>query len=79
MLIEQLFHYIELVEDDLVEHILFSKKVLPVSKIKKIILNKGIYEIYNKKGKFCTLPSEQSGASLIMVGLQRKGIEFIEK
>ena len=79
VLLDQLFRYIELVEDKLIDHIFFKKNVLAVAKITKVTLKKGMYEIYSKKGKFCSLPSEQLGVSLIMVGLQRQGIEFIEE
>ena len=79
ILIDQLFHYTELKEDVLIDHVVFKKRSLPISKIKKIVLQKGIYEIYYKKGLFCSLPSQLKGVNYIMVALQRHGLEVEEK
>ena len=79
VIIDQCLHYVELKENDLINHVIFVKKVLPIEKIKKIELVNGIYDIYDKKRKFCSLPSHLKGSSEIIVGLSRRGVEIEEK
>lgn len=79
IILDQLFHYVELKEDNLINHVIFKRHEIPVSKIKKITLVKGMYEIYTKNKKFCTIPSHLEGCDKIMVGLSRQGLEIEEK
>lgn len=79
VVLDQLFHYVELKEDKLINHLYFSRKEIEINRIKKVILEKGMYEIYIKKGKFCTIPSHLEGCDKIIIGLSRHGIEVEEK
>ena len=79
VIIDQLTHYVEVKENDLINHVFLAKHVLPISEIRKIKNNKEIYEVYSKKGKFCTIPSHLKGVDTIMFALSRRGVEITEK
>ena len=76
---DQLFHYVELKEDLLINHVFFIKKVLEINKINRITLKQGMYEVYTKKARFCTIPSRLNGADKIIIGLSRRGVNVEEK
>lgn len=78
-IIDQVFHFVEVKEDKLINQVVFKRKTLPISKIKKLVLVNGTYEVYSGKKKFCTIPSQVKGAPEIAVALQRQGIEIEEK
>ena len=79
VILDQLFHYVEVKEDKLIHRVFFKKNVLPINKIKKLVLKNGIYEVYSGKKKFCTIPSQVTGAPEIAVALQRQGVVIDEK
>lgn len=77
-MIDQLFHYVEVKENTLVNHFLFAKSVLSFDRIKKIVLVNEMYIIYSKKKKFCTMPSRIRGSNEIIVYLEKHGISISE-
>lgn len=76
VLLDQLFHYVEVKNDCLINRILWIKNVLPFDKIKKVILIDEMYIIYSKKKRFCSMPSHIQGSNEIILYLERKGISL---
>lgn len=76
VLLDQLFHYIEVKNDCLINRILWIKNVLPLDKIKKVVLIDEMYIIYSKKKRFCSMPSHIKGSNEIILYLERKGISL---
>lgn len=79
VVLEQLGRYVEVKEDKLIYRNFLKKSVIPTSKIKKVSLNQGVYEVYIGKKKFCTFPSRVDGAAEIIIALARQGVEIDEK
>jgi len=79
VVLEQLGRYVEVKEDKLIYRNFLKKSVIPTSKIKKVSLNQGVYEVYIGKKKFCTFPSRVDGAAEIIIALSRQGVEIDEK
>ena len=76
ILIDQLFHYTELKDGAIINHIFFFKKSIKVEKIKKLILKDGIYKIYTEDKLFVQIPSGVIGAPEIIVGLEKLGVHL---
>ncbi|MFA7032504.1 MAG: hypothetical protein WC201_02975 [Bacilli bacterium] len=76
VLLDQLFHYVEVKNDSLVNHILWKKYVLPFEKIKRVILVDEMYHVYSKKKRFCVMPSHVRGSNEIIIYLERQGISL---
>ena len=79
VILEQLGRYVEVKEDKLIYRNFLKKSVISTSKIKKVSLNQGVYEVYIGKKKFCTFPSRVDGAAEIIIALSRQGVEIEEK
>jgi hypothetical protein len=76
VLLDQLFHYVEVKNNCLINRILFLKKVLPFEKIKKIVLVDEMYIIYSKKKRFCVMPSHIKGSNEIILYLESHGVSL---
>lgn len=76
VLLDQLFHYVEVKNNCLINRILFLKKVLPFEKIKKIVLVDEMYIIYSKKKRFCVMPSQIKGSNEIILYLESHGVSL---
>ena len=78
-LIDQLFHYVEVIGDRLYNHILWYKKSVQIEKIERFELEKGMYFIYYRDRKFLSLPSHLEGADKIVIALERHGVYPVRK
>lgn len=76
VLFDQLFHYVEVKNNCLINRILWIKKVLPFEKIKKVVLVDEMYTIYSKRKRFCVMPSHIKGSNEIILYLERHGISL---
>ena len=74
MICVQLFHYLELKDDILINHIFIASKKAHISKIDKIILQDEMYIFYVKKERFAVFSSRVEGVNEIIIALERKGI-----
>lgn len=72
---DQLFHYLEIDGEYLINHILFIKKKIKISKIKDVVLRDDFYIIYDKNGKkFGSLPSFDPLIGEFLFRFEKKGI-----
>lgn len=76
VLLDQLFHYVEVKNECLINHILWKKFILPFDRIKKVILLDEMYYVYSKKKRFCVMPSHVKGSNEIIIYLERHGISL---
>ncbi|HNX15930.1 MAG TPA: hypothetical protein PKO28_00935 [Bacilli bacterium] len=79
VLADQLFHYVEVKDNRLINHIFWNKKVLPFEKIHKVMLVDEMYLIYSKKKRFCIMPSHIRGSNEIILYLESHGISLSQK
>ncbi|MDD5933892.1 MAG: hypothetical protein PUC70_06425 [bacterium] len=72
---DQLFHYLEIDGEYLINHILFIKKKIKISNIKDVVLIDDFYIIYDKDGKkFGSLPSFDPLIGEFLFRFEKKGI-----
>lgn len=72
-LCDQLFHYVEIEGEKVINHVMWNKHTLKISHIDKIEICDGIYTIYGKGRKFATFPSQIKGSNEIIICLERHG------
>ena len=74
LLSDQLFHFVELRGDELINQIIFVRKKINISEISKIILKDEMYLVFTGKKQFCVISSRISGGNEIIIALERRGI-----
>ena len=81
VLYDQLFDYVKVKDDLLISKQFFRKKAIKIASIKKIVLEKGSYDIYTKNKKFCTISKYDKSTSAMLNQFEKHGFNLskIEK
>lgn len=75
ILADQLFHYLEIDDEYVTNHILFFKKRIRIKNIKEVILKKDVYLIFTKKGKkFGSFTSFDPLSGEFLFRFEKKGV-----
>lgn len=75
VLYDQLFDYVMVKGDLLISKQIFRKKAVKITSIKKIILEKGSYDIYVKDKKFCTISKYDKSTPAMINQFEKHGFD----